>query len=75
VLAGFVPISGYDWGELFDVLPCQCVGELEQADGRFKFAINAGSWFSVQCVDTTLYFGDMDSMFKKQFISTVWSGE
>ncbi|MBP7514735.1 MAG: hypothetical protein KA791_09330 [Flavobacteriales bacterium] len=74
VLGDFVPISGYDWGELFDVLPCQCEGELEQADGRFKFVINAGSWFSVQCGDTTLYFGDIDKKFKKHFISTVWSG-
>jgi len=75
VLAGSSPISGPEWHHSFDVLPCQVEGELSQGGSLFRFSINAGSWFSVSCGDTSLLFGDMDMRLKELFVSPVWVEE
>jgi len=75
VLAGSSPISGPEWHHLFEVLPCQVEGELSQGGSLFGFGINAGSWISVSCGDTSLLFGDMDKRFKELFVIPVWVEE
>ncbi|MBD79621.1 MAG: hypothetical protein CL840_11945 [Crocinitomicaceae bacterium] len=66
-------ISGSEWHALYDHLPCQVKGELQQLETKFTFSINGGSWLSIGNKDTSAimgYFG-----VSGLFISEAWSEE
>lgn len=67
------PISGEDWHHLFDHLPCQIIGEIDQNGASFCFVVNGGSWVSVTSADTSVYFGDLNGRFKDLFIRNAWN--
>ena len=69
------PISGEDWHHLFEHLPCQIIGEIDQNGAPYCFAANGGSWVSISSSDTTLYFGDLQGRFRERFIRTAWNPE
>ncbi len=75
LISQLTPLSGEDWHHLFEHLPCQVVGELDQDGVSYSFSINGGSWSTVTSKDTTIYFGDVTGRFKSSFITAAWNPE
>lgn len=63
-------ISEPDWHHLFDHLPCSFSGQLGQNDMTFDFEINAGSWLTVTCGDSTVRLGNFKKENEHLFLST-----
>ncbi len=73
LLGQLEPISGEDWHHLFEHLPCQIFGQVDQRGVSYCFSINGGSWATVTSHDTTLYFGDLKGEYKNLFLRTAWN--
>ncbi|MEX1132748.1 MAG: hypothetical protein WEC15_05955 [Flavobacteriales bacterium] len=71
-LSKMQPISGEDWHHLFEHLPCQVVGTIDQANAKFQLTMNAGSWATVSDSFTTEYFGDLSGQSKAIFLTSAW---
>ena len=50
-------IDGTYWDLGFAFMTCETNGQLRQNGEIFDYSVNAGSWFSIKCRDTTLLFG------------------
>lgn len=68
-------ISGPDWHHLFDHLPCSVSGQLGQRGNTFDFEINAGSWLTVTCGDSTVRLGNFRKDNEHLFLSTAIESE
>jgi hypothetical protein len=71
-LSTMQPITGEDWHHLFEHLPCQVLGTIDQANAEFYFNMNAGSWASITDSFTTQYFGDLSGQSKALFLTSAW---
>ncbi len=70
IIQNSVPISGTTLDLAFGFHSCIISGELVQAQQKFEFELNAGSWLHIQCQDTTLLLGDFNKMDRKYFLSS-----
>lgn len=75
LLGKLEPIPGEDWHHLFEHLPCQIIGQVDQHGTSYCFAVNGGSWAAISSFDTTVYFGDRKGRFRDLFIHTAWNPE
>ena len=61
-------ISGMEWHDYFDVLPCIVKGQLKQKGDIYNFEVNGGSWLFLKSKDTTIILGNYDPDDRKYFI-------
>ena len=70
IIQNSVPISGTTQDLAFGFHSCIISGVLVQAQQKFEFELNAGSWLYIKCQDTTLLLGDFKKMDRKYFLSS-----
>lgn len=65
------PIDGTLLDLAFAFTTCVVDGQVKQKGQLFEYSMNAGSWFSITCRDTSLLFGDFHKRDRKFFLETV----
>jgi len=63
-------IEGTTWDLGFAFTTCIIDGQIKQAGQLFNYSINAGSWFSIECRDTSLLFGNYKKTDRKYFLKS-----
>jgi len=63
------PIDAEIWKKHFDFLPCLMSADIEQGSNNFTLRVNAGSWFTIDVNDSTLYFGNYKTENRDLFLS------
>jgi hypothetical protein len=70
IIQNSTPISGTTWDLAFGFHSCIITGELLQAQEKFEFELNGGSWMYIKCRDTTLLLGDYNKADREYFLSS-----
>ena len=69
------PISGYEWGQLFEHWPCLYTGNIEQNELYYDYELNAGGWMVIFEADTNYWLGNFKKENEKCFLSSAWDIE